>query len=114
MKRTGAVAAVVAVSAVIGLVGAVGAGGATSSVTVGDNFFKPKSKTIARGDSIRWVWRGKVAHNVSGRTGSGKVVFRSRTTARKGYRYTKRFRKAARYRVICTLHSGMKMVVRVR
>ena len=111
MKRTGAVVALVAV---VGLVGATGAGGATSSVTVGDDFFKPKSKTIARGDSVRWVWRGAASHNVTGRTRSGRVAFRSRTTSRKGYRYTKRFRKAARYSVICTLHPDMKMSLRVR
>ena len=114
MKRFGLVAAVVAVSAIAGLVGAVGAGGATTSVRVDDDFFKPKTKTIARGDTISWVWRGESRHNVTGMTRSGRVAFRSKTTARSGYRYRKRFRKAARYRVICTLHSGMTMSVRVR
>jgi plastocyanin len=106
--------AVLAVSALVGAVVVGGASGATTSVTVGDNFFRPKAKTIARGDSIRWVWRGDVKHNVTGMTRSGRVAFRSKTTARKGYRYKKRFRKAARYRVICTLHSDMTMRVRVR
>ena len=113
MRKT---AVAVAVSALaVGIAAAAGpSGAATSNVTVGNNFFKPKTKTVSRGDSVRWVWRGGRRHNVTGTTRSGRVAFRSRTTSRKGYRYTKRFRRAGRYTVICTLHSGMTMRLRVR
>ena len=109
--------------AVIGAALAVGPAGASapevrvaaSAVAVKDNVFSPKSKSVARGGTISWVWRGEAPHNVTGRkAGSRKVSFRSKTTSRKGYRYTKRFRKAGSFRVVCTLHSGMKMTVRVR
>ena len=99
----------------IGIAAAAGpSGAATSKVTVGNNYFSPKSKTISRGNAIAWVWRGGASHNVTARTSSGRVAFRSKTTSRKGYRYAKRFRKAARYSVICTLHPRMKMSLRVR
>ena len=110
MRKTIAVIAAGALAAGI----AAGPAGAAGEVRVGDDFFSPKSKTISSGGSITWLWRGKASHNVTGMTRSGKVAFRSKTTKRKGYRYTKRFRKAGSYRVICTLHSGMKMSVRVR
>ena len=120
MKRTRAIAAVAAGS--LGACLAVAPAGASapevrlaaSSVSVGNNFFSPSSKSVGRGGSISWVWRGGARHNVTGMTRSGRVVFRSRTTSRRGYRYTKRFRSAGRFRVICTLHSGMRMSVRVR
>ena len=92
---------------------AAGPAGAAGEVSVKDDFFSPKSKSVAPGGSITWLWRGKARHNVTGMTRSGRVVFRSSTTSRRGYRYTMRFRRAARYRVICTLHSGMRMSVRV-
>jgi plastocyanin len=86
---------------------------AATNITVGDNFFRPKSKTVRRGSSVSWVWRGRVAHNVTG-SRRGRVAFRSKTTARRGYRYTRRFRRATSYRVVCTLHTGMRMTLRVR
>ena len=87
---------------------------AAANITVGDDFFRPKFKTIARGERISWVWRGESRHNVTGMTRSGRVAFRSKTTSRSGYCYTKTFRRAARYRVICTLHADMRMTLRIR
>jgi plastocyanin len=110
MRKTIAVIATGALAAGI----AAGPAGAAGEVSVKDDFFSPKSKSVAPGGSITWLWRGKSEHNVTGMTRSGRVVFRSKTTKRKGYRYTKRFSKAGSYRVICTLHDGMKMSVRVR
>ena len=113
MRKTAGAA--VATALAIGIAAAAGPGvAATSKVTVGNDFFSPKSKTISRGNSIAWVWRGGDSHNVTAMTSSGRVAFRSKTTSRKGYRYAKRFRKAARYSVICTLHPRMKMSVRIR
>jgi plastocyanin len=88
---------------------------AATTVRVGNNFFSPTAKSIRRGRVITWAWAGGVRHNVTGTTRSGRVVFRSRTTSRAGFRYSRRFRRRASYRVICTVHPGtMRMSVRVR
>jgi plastocyanin len=82
---------------------------------VGNNFFSPTSKSVASGHTLTWVWSGGRRHNVTGKTRSGRVAFRSRTTSRRGFRYTLRFRRRTRYTVICTIHpSQMRMTVRVR
>ena len=88
---------------------------AAESVRVGNDFFSPTFTSIRRGRVVTWVWAGGRRHNVTGRTRTGRVVFRSRTTSRAGFRYSHRFRRRASYRVICTLHPGsMRMTVRVR
>jgi len=64
---------------------------------------------------VTWVWAGGRGHNVTGMTRTGRDVFRSRTTARVGFRYSHRFRRRASFRVICTVHPrAMRMTVRVR
>jgi plastocyanin len=85
---------------------------ATRSVSVrksGSKYlFSPRSLSISRGDTVRWSWRGSVAHNVAGRG------FRSRTANRLTYSHT--FRRAGTYRVICQIHVGLgqRMTIRVR
>jgi plastocyanin len=88
---------------------------ARSTVRVGNNFFSPTSKSVRRGGTLTWVWAGGVRHNVTGMTRSGRVVFMSRTTSRRGFRYRHRFGRRGRFRVICTVHPRvMRMTVRVR
>jgi plastocyanin len=88
---------------------------AAESVRVGNNFFSPTLTSIRRGRVVTWIWAGGRRHNVTGMTRTGRVVFRSRTTSRAGFRYSHRFRRRASYRVICTLHPrSMRMTVRVR
>lgn len=80
----------------------------TRSVTVGDDFFRPRSITVSRRDTVRFVWRRtRHLHNVRAR---GR---QSRTTRRSGYVYRRRFSRTTR--VICTIHPDtMRMTVRVR
>jgi plastocyanin len=90
-------------------------GAAATTVRVGNNFLSPTSKTIGRGGTVAWVWAGGRRHNLLGRTSRGRVIFRSRTTSRRGYTFRHRFGSRGRYSVICTLHpSSMRMTVRVR
>ena len=98
--------AFVLVTVAIGALGAGAALGATKTVGVGDNFFAPKRLSIAKGTTVTWRWRGRNPHNVTGRG------VRSPTQTRGTY--SRRFRRAGRYRLVCTLHAGMEMTVRVR
>jgi plastocyanin len=73
---------------------------ATKRVRVGDLFFRRRSITIQRGDTVRWVWVGQARHNVT--VTRGPVEFRSRTKTDGAYR--KRLNRRGTYRYICTLH----------
>jgi plastocyanin len=118
--RRGLVALLLAAVATPVVGRALGAGAAepraaAAMVRVGNNFFSPTFTSIRRGRVVTWVWAGGRRHNVTGMTRTGRVVFRSRTTARAGFRYGHRFRRRASYRVICTVHPrAMRMTVRVR
>ncbi|MEY2532523.1 MAG: hypothetical protein QOF29_433 [bacterium] len=91
---------------------AVSALAATTSVTVrksGSGFrFAPASLSIRKGDTVRWAWRGSVAHNVKG------PGFQSKTAPTLAY--SRRFTRAGTYRVVCTIHQalGQKMTITVR
>lgn len=86
---------------------------ATKSVTVGDNFFSPTSRSIKRNDSIRFSWNGTDnRHNVAVRSGPAK--FKSKTR-RGSYTYTRKFGTKGTYKLYCTLHpDSMKATVKVR
>jgi len=84
-----------------------GTGGARSAgshtVTLKDIAFHPGEVSIARGDSVTWVWRdGETEHNV---TFHG---FHSRTQTHGSY--TVRFMHSGTFSYECTLHvaEGMK------
>ena len=65
---------------------------------------------VKKGDKVSWKWtQGGVPHNVTPASGGAG----SATTSRKGFTYTKAFSKAGTFRYVCTLHSGMKMTVKV-
>jgi plastocyanin len=87
---------------------------AATTVKLGDNFFAPSSKTIARGAKVRFRWIGNRAHNVKKRRGPGGG-FKSRTTSRDGINFAKRFTKRGTYKLICTIHpETMRLTLRVR
>jgi plastocyanin len=77
-----------------------GTASATKRVRVGDVFFRSSSITVQRGDAVRWVWVGRLRHNVT--VTRGPVEFRSRTKTDGAYR--KRLGRRGTYRYICTLH----------
>ena len=83
-----------------------GARAAATGVRVADNVFRPGRVSIRRRGVVTWRWVGRNRHNVVG------PRFRSRVL-RRG-RYSHRFRRRGSYRVVCTLHPGMRMTVRVR
>jgi len=85
---------------------------AVRTVTIKDIAFKPGKITVGRGTEVRWLFRdGPTFHNVKS---GAKPRFRGSRDMRKGA-FSKRFRRAGRYRYMCTLHPlAMKGVVVVR
>lgn len=92
---------------------AVPADAATRSIKVGDNYFVRSGSrptvTVKRGTTVTWVWRGKVIHNVVAK--SGPQRFRSKTQVTG--RFSKRFTKRGTYRIVCEIHTGMAMTLKV-
>ena len=78
-------------------------------VAVKDNRFSPSRVSVRKGGRVTWVWsrRNRQAHNVTGSS------FGSLTRSR-GYRYSHRFPRRGSFLIVCTVHSGMEMRVRVR
>ncbi|HEU4657775.1 MAG TPA: plastocyanin/azurin family copper-binding protein [Capillimicrobium sp.] len=107
MKR--AIAAVLAAGACA--VAAVPALAATKTVAVKDDFFSPKSMTVGKGTTVKWVWKGKSPHNVT--VVSGPRKFRS-GNKQKGATYSQRLSKKGTYRIVCTIHAGMSQTITVR
>jgi plastocyanin len=96
---------------VVSAVLAVSAFAATRTVAVKDNVFAPKSITVSRGTTVKWVWKGKAPHNVT--VTSGPMKFHSRTQ-KKGT-FSKKLTKKGTYKIVCTIHApGMAMTVKVR
>jgi plastocyanin len=96
-------AALIAAVALIAVLGTAGTAGAATTVTVGDNFFAPSSKTIAAGTKVRFNWTGDNRHNVKKKKGPG-APFKSRTTSAGGVNFAKTFNLRGTYRLICTIH----------
>lgn len=78
---------------------------AVRTILVKDSFFSPRAVTVKRGTTLRFVWKGKLFHNVSvgrrvlisnRRSGTGAVKVKSSVT------------------LICTIHNGQKLAVKVR
>jgi len=91
-----------------------GSAGAATTVTVGDNFFAPSTKTVAPGTNVRFNWVGSRRHNVKKKSGPGRG-FKSVTTRSRGVNFSKRFNVAGTYRMICTIHpEEMKLKLTVR
>lgn len=88
-------------------------------VKVKDDFYNPDSVKIKKGKKVRWKW-GQVfnTHNVTlkkGPSGVKKSKFTSQTSSDEGFTFTKRFKKAGKYKFYCTIHPDvMKMTVTVK
>ena len=105
MKKLIALAATVTVA-----IAAVPALAATKTVRVDDNVFKPDSLTVNRGDTVRFRWVGDAPHNVKRTSGPS---FRTISNRRSGT-VSRRLTRRGTLRLVCTIHPGMDMRIRVR
>ena len=100
---------IIALLALVLAVAAVPAFGATRSVRLVDNAFAPRTLTVRKGDTVRFRWTGRLPHNV---VATGPARFRS--PVRRSGTFSQRVRRAGSYRLVCELHPGMGMTLRVR
>jgi plastocyanin len=84
--------------------------GSSKTVSVKNNAFSPTSVSIKKGGKVVWKWtQGGVPHNVTPASGAAG----SKTSSKKGYTFTKTFSKTGSFKYVCTIHSSMKMTVKV-
>jgi plastocyanin len=84
--------------------------GSTKTVAVKNNSFSPTSVKVKKGGKVVWKWtQGGVPHNVT--PANGKPG--SKTSSKKGFTFSKTFTKAGTFKYVCTIHSNMKMTVKV-
>jgi plastocyanin len=97
----------------VGAVFATQALAATRSVKIGDDYFVRKGSmptvTVKKGTRVTWRFSGRDLHNVA--VTKGPVKFRS--SYRDSGSFSRKMRHAGRYTIVCTIHSGMKMKLRV-
>jgi len=103
-------AALVAACLAGGALFAIPALAATKTVTVKDDVFSPKSTSVSKGTTVKFVWRGRHPHNVVVKRGPVKFKSPLRTSGS----YSKRLTRAGSYSIICQIHPGMQMTLRVR
>ena len=93
---------------------AVPAFAATKTVRVDDDYFvRPGSiptVTVNKGDTVKWVWRGDVVHNVV--VEKGPVKFRS--SIKDSGTFKRVMKTRGLYSIVCTIHPGMAMKLRVK
>jgi plastocyanin len=111
------VRAVLLIAGVALLVGAAPAQ-AGKTVRIYDNYFVKDSLTVKRGTLVTWRWPGfdeaGDVHDVKLKSGpKGVKKFHSEAAAT-DYTFKRRLRKPGRYRIVCTLHEGMAMTIKVR
>jgi len=109
MRKLFVAVLVIAVSAVA----AAQALAASHTVKIGDDYFVRKGSTpivtVRKGTKVTWRWTGKDLHNIA--------VTRGPATFRSSYKdsgtFSRTVRRAGTYTIVCTIHSGMKMKLRV-
>ena len=79
---------------------------AVVKVSIGDNFYKPKSVTIKRGQSISWRNDGAVAHTVTSDSDS-TIKFDSGTLDPRGV-YALKPSTAGKLTYHCTIHGTVQ------
>lgn len=100
------VAAALVAAAASGVTTAAGAG---ATVTVKDNRFSPSYLSVTKGARVLFVWKGKALHDVKG---SGPASFCSSLQSKGSF--SVKLTKKGTYGVVCTVHPGMRMTLKVR
>jgi plastocyanin len=108
MKRSHALRIAAAVTSVLaGLVLLAPAAGADTTISVDDNFYKPKKVKVTVPEKVTWEWDGLVAHNVVVEKGPQKFKTKLKTEGT----FTRTIKKPGTYRIHCTIHPGMDMKI---
>jgi plastocyanin len=93
-------------------------GAAKKTVTIGDNYFAPKTLKVKRGTTVTWRWpgfeEGGDVHDVKLGSGPKKAKKFQSEAASTDYSFKRKLTVPGKYRIVCTLHEEMRMTIRVR
>jgi plastocyanin len=78
---------------------------ATTQVAVRDNVYEPLAIQVAPGDEVTWTWEGRIEHNVVGPGFETELITEGE--------FTHAFDEVGVVEYVCTIHPGMRGVVRV-
>ncbi|MGH2848308.1 MAG: cupredoxin domain-containing protein [Thermoleophilaceae bacterium] len=113
IRKRSILAALAAALACVAAFGGVAGAGGSKTVKVGDDFFNPAKLKVAKGTKVKFKWVDtRNPHNVAKKRGPGRD-FASDTTDDPGMNYRKKFKRAGRYKLICTIHPAT-MVLRLK
>jgi plastocyanin len=96
--------------AVAGLAAAAPAHAATRTVRLVDHRFVPATVTVRAGDTVAFRHAGQVPHTAT----SPRGRFASPLLRSPGDTFRHRTERRGTFPVLCTLHPGMRMTLRVR
>jgi plastocyanin len=86
------------------------AGATTYTVQVGDDYFNPAVRAVARGDTVRWRNVGSRTHTV---TLKNNFNFFTSQSLSPGQIYPKTFPGAGTYAYLCIIHPGQSGKIKV-
>ncbi len=88
------------------------------TVKIGDNYFLPKTLSVKRGTTVTWKWPGFETagdvHDVKLKSGPKHVKKFHSQPAASDYRFKRKLTVPGKYSIVCTLHEGMRMTIRVK
>jgi plastocyanin len=88
------------------------------TIEVADNYYAPKTVTVARGTTVTWKWpsfeQAGDVHDVKLKSGpKGAKKFQS-DSASTDYSFKRKLTVAGTYKIVCTLHDDMRMTIKVK
>jgi plastocyanin len=93
-------------------------GAPTKTVKVADNYYAPKTLTVKKGTTVVFKWPGfdeaGDVHDVKLKSGPKGVKRFHSQPASSDYHFKRKLTVPGTYRIVCTLHEGMKMKIVVR
>ena len=93
-------------------------GAAKKTVTLGDNYFAPKTLKVKKDTTVTWRWPGFEqagdVHDVKLKSGPKGVKKFHSEAASTDYSFKRKLTKPGTYKIVCTLHEEMRMTIRVR
>jgi plastocyanin len=78
----------------------------TKTILLKDDAFSPKTLTVSKGATVKLKWAGHHPHNLVG--GGVKTAVKTHGTQ------TVKFKKKGTFTLVCQIHSGMTMKLKVK
>ena len=83
---------------------------AATTVRVDDDVFRPGSLSVSKNTTVRWRWVGDDPHNVAVSRGPEKF----KSSRKRSGTFSHKMDRKGTYKIVCTVHPGMDMTLRVR